>query len=73
MNFKSIVIFIELLTSVVLLRTFTQIPENTSDAIFLKFQKPCFEGIFDYFWSILPKGDFFQKFRLCHTQLYMGP
>ena len=26
-----------------------------------------------HFWPFLPNGDFFQKFRLCHTQLYMGP
>ena len=49
---------------------FTQIPDKTNDMIFLKSPKTMFLG---HFWSFLPDGDFFQKIRLCHTQLYMGP
>ena len=52
---------------------FTQIPGKTNDVIFLKSPKTVFWAIFDHFWSILPNGDFFQKIRLCHTQLYMDP
>ena len=53
---------------------FTKIPDKTNDVIsFKKVQKPCFWGIFDHFWSFLPDGNFFQRIRLCHTQLYMGP
>ena len=36
----------------------------------IKVQKPCF---LCHFWSFLPAGDFFPKFQLCHTQLYLGP
>ena len=46
---------------------FTQIPGKTNDAVFLKSPKT------NHFWSFLPDGSFFQKIRLCHTQLYMGP
>ena len=49
---------------------FTQIPDKTNDMIFLKSPKPCFWAIFDH---SLPDGNFFQKIRLCHTQLYMDP
>ena len=49
---------------------FTQIPDKTNDIIFLKSPKAMFLG---HFWSFLPDGDFFQKIRLCHTQLYMDP
>ena len=53
---------------------FTQIPDKTNDVIFLKSPKTLsFGSFFDHFWSFLPNGDFFQKIRLCHTQLYMGP
>ena len=51
---------------------FTQISDKTNDTIFLKSPKPCFQAIFDHFWSFLPDGDFFQKILFCHTQ-YMGP
>ena len=40
---------------------FTQIPDKTNDAIFLKSPKTMFLGHF------LPDGDLFQKIRLCHT------
>ena len=52
---------------------FTQIPDKTNDTIFLKSRKNIFWAIFDHFWSFLPGGDFFQKIRLCHKQLYMAP
>ena len=46
---------------------FTQIPDKTNDVIFLKSSKTLFLGHFDYFWSLLPAEDFFQKIWLCHT------
>ena len=49
---------------------FTQIPDKTNDLIFLKSPKTMFS---DHFWSFLPNGNFFQKIRLCHVQLYMVP
>ena len=49
---------------------FTQIPEKINDMIFLKSPKTMFSG---HFRSFLPDGEFFQKIRLCHTQLYMDP
>ena len=49
---------------------FKQIPDKTDDVFFLKSPKSMFS---DHFWSFLPDGDFFQKIRFCHTQLYMGP
>ena len=48
---------------------FIQIPDITSDVIFLKNPKTMFLG---HFWPILPDGDFFKKIQLCHTQLYMA-
>ena len=48
---------------------FTQIPDKTNDVIFLESPKIMFLG---HFWSFLLNGDFFQKIRLCHTQLYMA-
>ena len=48
---------------------FTQIQDNTNDMIFLKSLETMF---LDHFWPFLPDGDFLQKIRLCHTQLYMG-
>ena len=47
---------------------FTQIPDKTNDMVFLKSLRIMFLG---HFRSFLPNGDFFQKIRLCHTQLYM--
>ena len=44
-----------------------------TDVIFIKSPKTLFWAIFDHFWSFLSDRDFFQKIRLCHTQLYMGP
>ena len=44
---------------------FTQIPDKTNDAIFLKSPKTMFLGHFDHFYLM---GIFFQ---LCHIQLYM--
>ena len=44
---------------------FTQIPDKTNDAIFLKSPKTMFWAIFHHFWSFLTNGDFFQKIRLC--------
>ena len=52
---------------------FTQFLYKTNDIIFLKSPKTMFFGPFWPFWSFLPDGDFFQKIRLCHMQLYMGP
>ena len=52
---------------------FTQIPGKTNNMILLKVQEPCFGAIFDHFLSFLLNGDFFQKSRLCQTQLYMRP
>ena len=49
---------------------FTQIPDKTNDAIFLKSPKPCFWAIFDHLWSFLPAGDFFQK-NLAVTHNYI--
>ena len=49
---------------------FTKLPDKNDDVIFLKSPKAMFLG---HFWSFLPDGDFFQKIRLCHTQLYMDP
>ena len=49
---------------------FTQIPDKTNDAIFLKSPKTIFFG---HFVPFLPDWDFFQKIRLCQTQLYMDP
>ena len=49
---------------------FTQLPDKTNDMIFFKSSKAMFLG---HFWPFLPDGDFFQKIRLCHTQLYMTP
>ena len=46
---------------------FTQIPDKNNDLIFLKSPKTMFLG---HFRSFLPNGNFFQKIRLCHTQLY---
>ena len=46
---------------------FTQIPDKTNDAIFLKSSKTVLGAIFDHFWSFFPNGDFFEKIRLCHT------
>ena len=48
---------------------FTQIPDKTNDAIFLKSPKTKFLG---HFWPFFPAGDFFQKIRLSHTTIY-GP
>ena len=39
---------------------FTQIPDKTSDMIFLKSPKTLFWAIFDHFWSFLPNGDYGQ-------------
>ena len=47
---------------------FTQIPDKTNDAIFLKSPKNMIRGHFDNFWLFLPDGDFGD-----HTQLYMVP
>ena len=49
---------------------FTQIPNETSDMIFLKSPITLFLGDF---WPFLPRGYFFQKIWLFHKQLYMGP
>ena len=49
---------------------FTQIPDKINAMIFLKSPKIMFLGDIR---SFLPHGDFFQKTRLCHTQLYMDP
>ena len=49
---------------------FTQVPDKNNDVIFLKTPKTMFSG---HFWPFLPDGDFFQKNRLCHTQIYMDP
>ena len=46
---------------------FTQIPDKTNDAIFLK--KNMFLG---QFWPFFPYGFFFQKIQLSHTTIY-GP
>ena len=46
------------------------IPEKTNEEIFLKSPKAMFLG---HFWPFFPDGDFFQKIRVCYTQLYMGP
>ena len=43
---------------------FTQIPDKTNDAIFLKSPKTMFWAIFDHFWSFLTNGDFFKKIWL---------
>ena len=48
---------------------FKQIPDKTNDVIFLKSPNIIFLG---HFLPFLPNGDFFQKIKLCHTQLYMG-
>ena len=52
---------------------FTQISDKTNDVIFLKSPKIMFLDHFSPFWSFLPDGDFLEKIRLCHTQLYMDP
>ena len=49
---------------------YIQIPDKTMYVILLKSSKTMFLG---HFWPFLPDGDFFQKIRLCHTQLYMDP
>ena len=49
---------------------FTQIPDKANDMVFLKSPQTMFWG---HFRSFLPNGFFFQKIRLCHTQLYMDP
>ena len=46
---------------------FTQIPDKTNDAIFLK--KTCFWASFNHFF---PMG-FFSKKSSYHTQVYIGP
>ena len=52
---------------------FTQIPDKTNDAIFLKSRKTLIlDHFFDHFWPFLSDG-FFPKKSGCHTQLYMGP
>ena len=48
----------------------TQIPEKIYDMIFLKSLKTMFLG---HFRSFSANGNFFQKIRLCHTQLDMDP
>ena len=48
----------------------TQISDKTNNVISLKSPKTMFLG---HFWPFLPDRDFFQKLRLCYTQLYMGP
>ena len=50
----------------------TQIPDKTNDTILLKSQKTHFWAFFAHFWSFSPNRDFFQKFWLCHIQLYMS-
>ena len=51
---------------------FTQIPDKVNDVIFLKSSKTMFLGHFWPFLVILAWWGFFQKFRLCHTQVFMG-
>ena len=48
---------------------FTQIPDKTNDAIFLKSPKTMFWG---YFWPFFSLG-IFSKNSSCHTKLYMAP
>ena len=52
---------------------FTQIPDKTNVAIFLKSPKTMFLGHFWPFLVIFAQWGFFQKIWLCHLQLYMGP
>ena len=47
----------------------TQISDKTNDVIFLKSSK----NFLGHFWPFLPDEDLFQKIRLCHIQLSMGP
>ena len=48
---------------------FTQIPDKSNGAIFLKSPKIMFLG---HFWSFLPNGDFFPKNpALSHTTIYV--
>ena len=49
---------------------FIQILDKTNDMMFWKSPKYMFLG---HFWPFLPDCDSFQKIRLCHKQLYMGP
>ena len=52
---------------------FTQIPDKTNDMIFLKSKNAVFGPFLTIFGHFLPDGDFFQKIRLCHMELYMDP